>query len=199
MLTVPEKKWLSNKFDEHKIPKCCMFGNICVDGYYTVVIEEGSDGENDYATMLDKRVRHIVEFDGCYWHACEVCSAGPKDGKYGLRSGSRGSLPREKKQMIYRLRYEILEKRGYVIHRIRECEWNSMRRQYLTIDEFCKSRSRKVDPLVFDEQRSSLTTVPHLLQMLLAKKVFGILVCDIVIPEDEDEECMKSISKILRQ
>ena len=118
VLTVSEKKWLSNKLDEHKIPKCCMFGNICVDGYYTVVTEEGSDGENDYATMLDKRVRHIVEFDGCYWHACEVCGAGPKDGKYGLRSGSRGSLPREKKQMIYRLRYEILERRGYVIHRI---------------------------------------------------------------------------------
>ena len=75
-LTVSEKKWLSNKLDEHKIAKCCMFGNICVDGYYTVVTEEGSDGENDYATMLDKQVRHVVEFDGCYWHACEVCGAG---------------------------------------------------------------------------------------------------------------------------
>ena len=62
-----------------------------------------------------------------------------------------------------------------------------MRRQYPTIDEFCKSRSRRVDLLVVDEQRSSLTTVPHLLQMLLSKKVFGILVCDIIIPEDEDE------------
>ena len=66
-----------------------------------------------------------------------------------------------------------------------------MRRQYPTIDEFCKSRSRKVDPLVVDEQRSSLTMVPHLLQMLVAKKVFGILVCDVIIPEDEDAEHMK--------
>ena len=33
--------------------------------------------------------------------------------------------------------------------------------------------------------------VPQLLQMLLEKKVFGILVCDIIIPEDEDAECMK--------
>ena len=48
-----------------------------------------------------------------------------------------------------------------------------------------------MDPLVIDEQRSSLTTVPHLLQTLLAKKVFGILVCDIIIPEDEDAERMK--------
>ena len=188
VLTVSEKKWLSNKLDEHKIPKCCMFGNICVDGYYTVATEEGSDGDIDYATMLDKRVRHVVEFDGCYWHACEVCGAG-KD-HYGRRGG-RGFLPREKHQMVYRLRYEILERRGYVIHRIRECEWTSMRRQYPTIDEFCKSRSWRVDPLVFDEQRSSLTTVPHLLQMLVEKKVFGILVCDIVIPEDEDADRMK--------
>ena len=189
VLTVSEKKWLSNKLDEHKIPKCCMFGNICVDGYYTVVTEEeGCDGDNDYATMLDKRVRHVVEFDGCYWHACEVCGAGREH--YGLRGG-RCFVSRDKKQVVGRLRYEIFERRGYVIHRIRECEWNNMRRQYPRIDDFCKSRSRRVDPLVFDEQRSSLTTVPHLLQMLVEKKVFGILVCDIIIPKDEDEERMK--------
>ena len=70
-----------------------------------------------------------------------------------------------------------------------------MRRQYPTIDEFCKSRSRKVDPLVIDEQWSSLKGVPHLLQMLLAKKVFGILVCDIIIPDDEDAERMKKYFK----
>ena len=108
---------------------------------------------------------------------------------YGKRGG--GSITREKHQMISHFRYEILEKRGYVIHRIRECEWNNMRQQYPTIDEFCKSRSRKVDPLVIDEQGSGLTKVPHLLQMLVAKKVFGILVCNIIIPQDEDAECMK--------
>ena len=70
-------------------------------------------------------------------------------------------------------------------------EWNNMRRQYPTIDDFCKSRSRRVDPLVVDEQRSTLTMVPHLLQVLLVKKVFGILVCDIVIPKDKDEEHMR--------
>ena len=187
VLTVSERKWLSNKYDEHKIPKSCTFSNMCVDGYYTVVTEEGTDGDNDFATMLDKRVRHVVEFDGCHWHACEVCGAGQQN--YGKRGG--GSITREKHQIIYHLRYEILEKRGYVIHRIRECEWNNMRRQYPTIDEFCKSRSRKVGPLVVDEQRSSLTTVPHFLQMLFAKKVFGILVCDIIIPEDKDAERMK--------
>ena len=191
VLTVSEKKWLSNKFDEHKIPKCCTFSNICVDGYYTVVTEEGNDGENDFATMLDKRVRHVVEFDGCYWHACEVCGAGLQN--YGKRGG--GSITGEKHQMIYRLHYEILERRGYVMHCIRDCEWNNMRRQYPTIDEFCKSRSRKGDPLVVEEQRSSLTTVPHLLQMLLAKTVFGILVCDIIIPEDKDAERMKKYFK----
>ena len=190
-LTVSEKKWISNKYDEHKIPKFSLFSNICVDGYYTVVVtEEGSsDGDVDYATLLDKRVWHVVEFDGCYWHACEVCGAGRE--YYGSCRTRRGFISRDKKQIIGRLRYEILERRGYVIHRIRECEWTSMRRQYRTIDEFCKSRSRRVDPLVFDKQRSSLTTVPHLLRMLVEKKVFGILVCDIVIPKDEDEERMK--------
>ena len=197
MLTVSEKKWLSNKLDEHKIPKCYTFSTMCVDGYYTIVgstdeeEESSDDDDDDGATMLDKRVRHVVEFDGCYWHACEVCGAGPKDGKYGFKRGCRLFISREKHQIVGRLRYEILERRGYAIHRIRECEWNNMRRQFRTIDEFCKSRSRRVDPLVFDEQRSTLTTVPHLLQMLMEKKVFGILVCDIIIPKDEDEERMK--------
>ena len=122
VLTVSEQKWLSNKFYEHKIPKCCTFSNTCVDGYYTVVTDESSDGDNDFATMLDKRVRHVVEFDGCYWHACEVYGAGLQN--YGKRGG--GSIPREKHQIIYCLCYEILEKSGYVIHRIRECEWNNI-------------------------------------------------------------------------
>ena len=118
VLTVSEKKWLSSKLDEHKIPKCCTFSTICVDGYYTVVTEDEENDGNDYAGMLDKRVQHVVEFDGCNWHACEVCGAGPKEGKYGVRRGSHVVIPREKQQMIYRLCYEILEKRGYVIHRI---------------------------------------------------------------------------------
>ena len=117
-----------------------------------------------------------------------MCGAGRQS--YGLH-GCHGFLSREKRQIIYHLRYEILEKRGYVIHHIRECKWNSMQRQYPTIDELYKSRYRKVNPLVVDEQRSRLIKVPYLLQMLLAKKVFGILVCDIIIPEDKDAERMK--------
>ena len=35
---------------------------------------------------------HVVEFDGCYWHACEVCVAGQQH--YRLRGGL-GCLPRE--------------------------------------------------------------------------------------------------------
>ena len=156
---------------------CCTFSNICVDGYYVVT---GDDGDEE---LLDKRVRHVVEFDGCYWHACSVCGAGPKNGHYGRRGG--GFITREKKQIIKQCRYDILEKRGYIVHRIRECEWNNMRRDYPTIDEFCKSRSRKVDPLVVEKERSHITTSNWLLRMLKSQKVFGILVCDIKVPTDD--------------
>ena len=39
VLTVSEKKWLANKFAEHKIPLWCIFSNICVDGFYYSVLE----------------------------------------------------------------------------------------------------------------------------------------------------------------
>ena len=104
VLTVSEKKWLSNKFDEHKILKCCIFSNICVDGFYTVKQEDDGD-KND--AMLDRRVIHMVEFDGSYWHAYEVCGAGRQ--QYGRRGGK--GIMHEKHQMVYHLRYEILEKK----------------------------------------------------------------------------------------
>ena len=56
VLTVSEKKWLSNKLDEYRIPKCCSFSTICVDGYYTIVPEDEEDDDNDYAALLDMRV-----------------------------------------------------------------------------------------------------------------------------------------------
>ena len=70
-------------------------------------------------------MRHVVEFDGCYWHACEVCGAGQQS--YGARQSNRLFLTREKHQMVYKLRYEILEMRGYSVHRVRECQWTEMR------------------------------------------------------------------------
>ena len=51
---------------------CRTFSNICVDGYYSVLQEE----EDDDCILLDRLVRHVVEFDGCYWHTCEACGAG---------------------------------------------------------------------------------------------------------------------------
>ena len=97
-LTVLEKKWLANKFAEHHIPVAPIFSNICVNGYYYVLQEEG---ENDDEMVLDKCVRHIVEFDGCYWHACEICGAGQQH--YGIKRSNRLFITREKHQMAYKL------------------------------------------------------------------------------------------------
>ena len=184
-LTVSEKKWLANKFAEHQIPMWCTFSNICVDGFYYSVLEQDDD-EEDTATaaVLDKRVRHVVEFDGCYWHACEVCGAGQQS--YGRTKGSsRLCLTREKHQMVYKLRYEILEMQGYSIHHVCECQWTEMRQQNPTIDEYCTSRaSRQIDPLVFDKKRTNLVQTLDLLEKLQEHKVFGILVCDIRVPDD---------------
>ena len=186
VLTVSEKKWLANKFAEHKIPVCCTFSNICVDGFYYTVLEQEDDGEEEIAeTMmpLDRRVRHVVEFDGCYWHACEVCGAGQQS--YGRRKNGRMFLTREKHQMLYKLRYEILEMRGYSIHHMRKCQWTEMRRQNPTIDEYCKPRaSRRIDPLVFDKERPNLVQTLDLLEKLQERKVFGIVVCDIRVPDE---------------
>ena len=107
VLTVSEKKWLANKFAEHQIPMFCTFSNICVDGFYYSVLEHEDDEDAAPIAVLDKRVRHVVEFDGCYWHACEVCGAGQQS--YGARRSTRLFLTCEKHQIVYKLRYEILE------------------------------------------------------------------------------------------
>ena len=186
VLTVSEKKWLANKLAEHKIPMWCTFSNICVDGFYYTVLEQENDGEEETAEtmmLLDRRVRHVVEFDGCYWHACEVCGAGQQ--MYGRRGSRQLYLTRDKHQMVYKLRYEILEMRGYFIHRMRECQWTELRRQNPTIDEYCKTRaSRRIDPLVFDTERPNLVLTLDLLEKLQEHKVFGIVVCDIRVPDE---------------
>ena len=68
---------------------------------------------------------------------------------------------------------------------VSECEWTEMRRQNPTIDECCKTRaSRRIDPLVFDKKRTNLVQTLDLLGKLQEHKVFGILVCDIRVPDE---------------
>ena len=149
VLTVSKKKWLSHKLDEHKIPKYCTFSNTCVDGYYTIKQEEEDEGDNDGDSMLfDKLIRHVVEINGCHWHACEVCGEGRQH--YGRHGGK--FIVCETHQIVHYLPYEILRKKGYLIHNIRDSECNKHPTQNLTINEFCKTRSsRRVDLLIVDK------------------------------------------------
>ena len=70
------------------------------------------------------------------------------------------------------LRYEILEKRGYVIHRVRGCEWTSLRKDNPDIDSYCLGHSRRVDPLIVDKDRVSLTSASKILTALREKSLW---------------------------
>ena len=129
VLSSCEKKYLANRFAEEKVLLWNMFSNIYVDGYY--VLDHSSDEDEEaraaVSTTLDKKSRHVVEYDGCFWHACEVCGAADKT-KFFYRR--KGRLTVHQIRALTEFRYEILEKRGYVIHRVRECEWTSLRKDH---------------------------------------------------------------------
>ena len=69
-LTRGERATLTERYGTHEIPQMAVPYRIIVDGYY----EKTVDNETD-VIGLDRQQRHVVEFDGCYWHACS-CRAG---------------------------------------------------------------------------------------------------------------------------
>ena len=184
VLSSCEKKYLANRFAEEKVLLWNMFSNIYVDGYY--VLDHSSDEDEEaraaVSTTLDKKSRHVVEYDGCFWHACEVCGAADKT-KFFYRR--KGRLTVHQIRALTEFRYEILEKRGYVIHRVRECEWTSLRKDHPDIDSYCVEHSRRVDPLIVDKDRAFLTSASKILTALREKRVFGITVCDVRVPEEK--------------
>ena len=61
-LSQKEVNTAKKKFTEYNIPKVFMLYNIFTDGHYI-----------EYYNNNQSQERTVVQFDGCYWHACTHC------------------------------------------------------------------------------------------------------------------------------
>ena len=149
-------------------------------GYYVTECARDND-----ESLLDRKERHVVEFDGCYWHACQDCGAAPEG--YPHKNGVWISA--DKKRVINECRYTLLEQRGYILHRMKECEWTRLKRENTCVREYIANSATNsvVDPLVIDPDRPYITSKDVLLDMLCNKQVFGIVVCDVRVPTVEED------------
>ena len=181
-LTLYEQRYLLTNYDEANIPKVRLFSAMYVDGYYATTSAVAA--ESSSSSVLDLKERHIVEFDGCYWHACNECGACPE----GYRNRYGVWVSADKQRIINECRYEILRKRGYIVHVMKECEWVRLKREDDDVRAYCQNYiTTAVDPLVSDPERPYITSTRLLLDMLCDKRVFGIVVCDVRVPTVEED------------
>ena len=75
-----------------------------------------------------------------------------------------------------------------MVHCMRGCEWASIRKDNPEVDLYCLQNSRLVDPLVVDKDRVCITHASKILTALKEKKVFGITVCDVRVPEGKKKD-----------
>ena len=122
----------------------------------------------------------IYEFDGCFWHGCDVCNAnrnadGSLQETHPIKNISFSQIRKatqEKKQ--------ALTEEGFRVVSIRECEWLRMKKQS-EIVSFLKTL-KCVQPkyqLSFEK----------ILKGIENKELYGFLIVDIHTPEDSKHFC----------
>ena len=149
-LTLCEQQHLLTRYDQANVPLSRLFSTVYVDGYYE--------------TEKDHDERHPpCSYDGCYWHACHECGACLEG--YLHRNGVWISA--DKQRIINECCYEVLRKRGYVIHTMKECEWTRLKREDRQVRSYCEHYiSTAIDPLVLDPDRPYITSTELLIDML---------------------------------
>ena len=183
-LTLSEQQYLLTRYDQANVPRSRLFSAFYVDGYY--VTECARDNESaSRVSQLDTKERHVVEFDGCYWHACQDCGAAPE----GFPHRNGVWISADKQRVIDDCRYTILGQRGYIIHVMKECEWTRLKNENTCVRDYIAHSATNllVDPLVIDPNQPYITSKDVLLDMLCSKRVFGIVVCDVCVPTVEED------------
>ena len=180
-LTLFEQQHLLTKYDQAHIPRFRLLSTMYVDGYYSI---DNGDYDESSSVLLDLTEPHVVEFDGCYWHAYRDCGACPE----GYRNRYGVWISADKQRIINECRYEIRQNRGYIVHAMKECEWTRCKREDRTVCAYCQHYiNTAVDSPVSDPDRPYITSTELLLDMLCDKRVFGIAGCDVRVPTVEED------------
>jgi hypothetical protein len=101
-VSIISKEWLLYLNDENLIPE----QPICL----TEVVEGKQIKHTFTVDALNKKKKIIKEFNGCYWHGCPKCHPENK-------------IKYEETQH----RKKLLEKEGYRVDEMWECEWNKIK------------------------------------------------------------------------
>ena len=158
--------------------------------------ENENDNDDDELTgpfnTKDKRTRYVIEYDGCYWHACSLCNNSSRNTTY-LRGNT---LTIDNIRLINKCRHILLRKRGYKVIVIRSCLWKAHERTNPDVYQFILNYNA-TDVLKVVPQSPYATTKQAVLKGLKDKTVFGIVVCDLHVP-DELKEYFKDFAPIIK-
>ena len=169
-----EKKYMKDEYAKVNISQKLVKSSMVVDGMF---IQPTSRSTGD---TFD---RNILEFNGCYWHACDTCTA--LSNRY-VRAQSGVTLSAQNIRDMDRIRYEILSARGYTVRVMKECTWRRKRVSDPDVIQFCKSRV-KTDPLQYSPEEPYFSTQMHIVNALMSGHVHGFITCTMRVPDDKRE------------
>ena len=162
------------KARQNKIRK---FENMVISYYQT--IRPDCTIESIYTTGKQKKIdwfsvdgfcghcNTIFEALGCYYHFCPCREAQPSLSEEELKHGLQ-------KRESDKLRKKHLEKKGYKIIEMRECEWWDQ----VQMSSFLKNHIRKNFPYKLP------LSMEILLKRIDEDKLFGYVQCDLEVPEE---------------
>eukprot|EP00794_Sanderia_malayensis_P004375 gene4375-biopygen3558 len=161
-----------------------------VDGMF-VDYEHDQTDDDDEQRGRRREQRYVIEFEGCYWHACtreeSKCRERFADKVY-TRNGRR--MTAAQVRTVDEARRTVLRQRGYRVITMKECIWRERCRLHddpvrAFVEE--RRREREDDPLERCADWVGYTTQETLIDALLQRKVFGLITCDVHVPEEHRE------------
>ena len=190
-LSDSDKRFLKEEYEKGGIPKDVFQWSYTVDGMITVNESHAADltfdeilpfykgaydsDENDEDEediipyeMKDKRKRYVIEYDGCYWHACSLCNNASRHNNY-VRADK---LTAENIRLINKCRHKLLRRRGYRVIVIRSCLWKDYQRSNANVYEYILNYEA-TDVLKVVQNSPYTITKQAFLKGLVDKTVFG--------------------------
>ena len=173
--------------DHYRPDPCCKYGLSSYQWLKWINHTQNKEIQHKYSGQGEKKLtqhslivdgfapatNEVFEFDGCFWHGRDKCSANP-DGSPKKIHPVNGKTYEQLRQDTLN-KTKKLEEAGYRVNRIRECEWKKLKRNP-EVASFLK-KLKCVEP------RNQLT-FKKIIEGIQSESLFGLLICSIHTPEE---------------
>ena len=126
--------------DHYRPDPCCKYGLSSYQWLKWISHTQNKEIQHKYSGQGEKKLtqhslivdgfapatNEVFEFDDCFWHGCDKCSANP-DGSPKKVHPVNGKTYEQLRQDTLN-KTKKLEEAGYRVNRIRECEWKKLKR-----------------------------------------------------------------------